>query len=250
MPPALLLVFSEPGAQVQLDEFHDWYDNEHIPLRMNLPSFLTGARFFASDSIQPSWAALYDVDDASSFKAGSYTRLRTLRSQREAALVERLEVLDRRMYELVWDSGKLEETVTTSLGSENPTRVFITHGVELTSHGSVEQGAGGVPDVGELQLVESWAEVCGRLKGDANRGWLRTRVLKCIEHGRTGTGALKEQIVPKYLFLHELTSSSDVSALSDAVHSLSSPGKAGIVEWRRWVLYRAFPGIAQGNIGK
>lgn len=34
MPAGYLWVMSEPGEAVTLEEFTDWYDNEHVPLRM------------------------------------------------------------------------------------------------------------------------------------------------------------------------------------------------------------------------
>ena len=35
MPPGFLAVFSEPGANVSMEEYQDWYNNEHIPIRLN-----------------------------------------------------------------------------------------------------------------------------------------------------------------------------------------------------------------------
>ena len=55
MPPGFLAVFSEPGANVSMEEYQDWYNNDHIPIRLNyIPSFLTGLRYSASDSLRPS----------------------------------------------------------------------------------------------------------------------------------------------------------------------------------------------------
>ena len=113
MAQGFLVALTEPGNNVSLEEFQgsfllpppsiypsltlslpiDWYNNEHIPLRLHhLPSFLTGARFSASDSKTPTWLAVYDITDTSTFSDESYTRLRSSRSQLEADLVARLEV--------------------------------------------------------------------------------------------------------------------------------------------------------------
>jgi len=90
MAPGFLAVLSEPGNQVSLDEFHDWYDNEHIPLRLNhLPSFLSGARYQSIDEIKPSWIAAYEIDDTKTFSDQSYTVLREKRSQREEDVIGR-----------------------------------------------------------------------------------------------------------------------------------------------------------------
>lgn len=187
MPPAFLAVLSESGSLVPLDEFHDWYDNEHIPQRMNhLPSFLAGARFSAADGEKPSWLALYDVDDTSTFQHESYTRLRTNRSQREADLIKKLEVLDRRCCELVWDSGV--SVKTSSLGVENPTRVILTHGFESAS---VDEG---------IKQVEEFVE---RLRGE--EGWVRTRLFKCIDILKVGVSVPpgpEAQKVSPFFVLH------------------------------------------------
>ncbi|KAG5649104.1 hypothetical protein H0H81_006261 [Sphagnurus paluster] len=132
MPPGFLTVLSEPGEKASLEEFQDWYNNEHVPLRMNhLPSFLTGARFEESDGFKPSWLALYDIDDTVTFAHEGYTRLHANRSLHKADLVAKLEVLDRHTCEVVGDSG--ESLITTSLASTNPTKFIITHGLDLAN---------------------------------------------------------------------------------------------------------------------
>ncbi|KAG5645387.1 hypothetical protein DXG03_006340 [Asterophora parasitica] len=183
-----LVVFSEPGSQVSLEEFQDWYNNEHVPLRMNhLSSFLTGARFSAADSLKPSWLALYDIDDTSTFQHESYTRLRANRSPREGDLVIRLEVLDRRTCEALTDSG--ESMITSSLASSNPTQFVVTHDVDLP---------GG-------QKIDDWIEsTLQQLR--SVKGWVRTRTFECIDNLKTGAAVAgkgsEEQSVSKYLVLH------------------------------------------------
>ncbi|KAJ6482480.1 hypothetical protein C8R45DRAFT_302908 [Mycena sanguinolenta] len=233
MPLGFLLVTAEPGAQVLLEEFQDWYNNEHVPLRLNhLPSFLTGARFSAADSLTPSWLAVYDIDDTATFQHESYTRLRANRSPREANLVQRLEILDRRTYEFVADSG--ESTLTSSYKPTNPTGCLITHWINIPGDGAVFQ---------------TWTDEAVRaLKGV--EGWVRTRTYKCIDNLKTGLGVPKgpeAQVVPKYLAVHEVLSL-DVAGMPAFV-AASNPGStAKIEENRMWNLYRAYPSVAQGNI--
>jgi hypothetical protein len=207
MPLGFLLVTAEPGAQVALEEFQgsfrryparlswilttgttDWYNNEHVPLRLNhLPSFLTGARFSAADSLTPSWLAVYDIDDTATFQHESYTRLRANRSPREGNLVQRLELLDRRTYEFVADSG--ESALTSSYKPTNPTNFLITHWINIP---------------GDDAAFRAWTDEAFRaLKGV--EGWVRTRTYKCIDNLKTGSSVPKDpqaQIVPKYLAVH------------------------------------------------
>ncbi|OMH36670.1 hypothetical protein [Tersicoccus sp. Bi-70] len=102
----LLLVYSEPG-QVPVEEFHDWYDHEHVPLRMQFPQFRTGYRFRAADGRAPGWLATYDVEPGF-LDTDAYTALRAHRSEREQHVVQRLATLDRRRYSLVHEAGRLD----------------------------------------------------------------------------------------------------------------------------------------------
>ncbi|KAF8882139.1 glycoside hydrolase superfamily [Infundibulicybe gibba] len=231
MPPGFLIVFSEPGEQVPLDEYHgdpngrlllqhpdrdiaiDWYNNEHIPIRLNhLSSFLTGARFTASDGSKPSWVALYDVDDTATFKHESYTSLRANRSAREKDVIQRLEVLDRRTCELVFDSG--ESPLTSSLKVINPTKTIITHGINSESS--------------DDQDLRPWAtKLCQSM--EQAEGWVRTRTFKCIDNLRTGYQSVKHgranrsKIHCRSCFIHftNIWASATGSAqqTTDAIHS-------------------------------
>ncbi|WAQ84983.1 hypothetical protein PtA15_5A556 [Puccinia triticina] len=95
---AILVVFSEPGEAVELKEFNEWYDEEHVPLRMRFPEFQTGARYEAIDGQNPSFAAIYRVSSLGLFRQPRYQGLRTNRSAREAELFSRIGTIDRRTY--------------------------------------------------------------------------------------------------------------------------------------------------------
>lgn len=106
MSNGLLVVFSEPG-RVPLEEFHDWYDHEHIPLRLQYPEFQNAYRFEAMDELTPAWMAAYDVDPAF-LDTERYKSLRTNRSRHERDIVENLDTLDRRVYVLEQEAGKMK----------------------------------------------------------------------------------------------------------------------------------------------
>ncbi|MEV0066196.1 MULTISPECIES: hypothetical protein [unclassified Amycolatopsis] len=103
MTDGLLCVLSEPGA-VGEDEFHDWYDGEHAPARVAVPGVRSGYRYRAIDGATPSWLAWYELDLAS-LASAEYAAVRR-RSPREQSVVERLETLDRRVYELTAEYGE------------------------------------------------------------------------------------------------------------------------------------------------
>jgi len=48
-------------SDVAEDEFHDWYDTEHIPERLAVPGFLNAERWIGSANPKQS-LALYDLD--------------------------------------------------------------------------------------------------------------------------------------------------------------------------------------------
>lgn len=103
MTEGLLFVFAEPGPVPQA-EFDDWYDNEHAPARLTVPGIRTGYRYRALDGRRPGWLAFYELDiealDGTEYRAVSR------RSPREQSVVERLETLDRRVYQLIEDQGE------------------------------------------------------------------------------------------------------------------------------------------------
>ncbi|HEU4381545.1 MAG TPA: hypothetical protein VFR73_23490 [Hyphomicrobiaceae bacterium] len=66
----LLLVTMEPPAGLE-EEFNDWYDHEHLPQRMRMPGFETGARFVCLEG-WPRWLALYDLTSLAALKTPEY----------------------------------------------------------------------------------------------------------------------------------------------------------------------------------
>lgn len=197
MAPGFLAVLAEPGNQVSLDEFHDWYDNEHIPLRMNhLPSFLSCARYQSIDGIKPSWIAVYEIDDTKTFGDQSYTVLREKRSQREKDVMERLEVMDRRTCEVVREVDEGRGPRTTGLRMGNPSRWVVTHGVG--------RAAGeGVNDNTDSEKVARWLnEVVTKLENNSVDGWVKTRVLKVLDSAKTGASGNSNGDLLSHLVFH------------------------------------------------
>ncbi|THH14690.1 hypothetical protein EUX98_g9578, partial [Antrodiella citrinella] len=99
-PPAYLLVFAEPGVGVSDELFNDWYDNEHIPLRVATPTFSSWLRLDAIDGQKPSYAAAYDISSYEDTLVAPYTTLAETRSEREQGIFANSELFDRRIYDL------------------------------------------------------------------------------------------------------------------------------------------------------
>ncbi|KAJ2916638.1 hypothetical protein MD484_g3775, partial [Candolleomyces efflorescens] len=222
-----LAVFSDPGSNATLAEFQDWYDNEHVPLRLNhLPSFLSGARYAAVDAQPqlPGWLAMYEIDDIASFRDPKYTVLREQRSERERELIGRLGVLDRRTAEVVVDTGERSER-STGMRVGNPSKFVLTVGVDP---GEDIEGK-----LGEL----------GRKLGTLP-GWVRTRIVRVFDKGVTGLNDKWTKIhIPDYLAVVELTSKLQQEDWESVVVD-----ELRLLDKRQWGIYNAYPCIAQGNL--
>lgn len=67
------ILFSEmtppPGRE---DAFHRWYDEEHIPLRMRVPGFLSGQRYSDTEEGARGFLAVYEMTDLSALRTPDY----------------------------------------------------------------------------------------------------------------------------------------------------------------------------------
>ncbi|KAK4057722.1 hypothetical protein OIO90_001370 [Microbotryomycetes sp. JL221] len=210
-PRGYLWVLSEPGQSATLEEFQDWYDNEHVPLRMaNIREFLTGARYQASDNLKPGWNAAYEIESVDLFSDEKYTKLRANRSTREADLVKRLETLDRRTCQTIDESSCAPQP-------DKASKFVLT----IASNDELTTDDGG---------LNTFKHV---------KGWNRTHRHKVYDSLRTG---YKQEPVqneaPKFVSVHEFDDESyvDTPEYNNAIKDKK--------EVRRWSLYRATPNTA------
>lgn len=70
MAKGLLLVTMEPPATLE-EEFHDWYDSEHLPQRLALPGFESGSRWVCLSG-WPRWLAIYDLSSTAALDDAAY----------------------------------------------------------------------------------------------------------------------------------------------------------------------------------
>lgn len=66
----LLMVLMQPPATME-EEFNAWYDTEHLPERVVLPGFHSGARFVCVDGY-PRYMALYDIENEAVLDSEAY----------------------------------------------------------------------------------------------------------------------------------------------------------------------------------
>ncbi|KAI1791179.1 hypothetical protein LXA43DRAFT_889517 [Ganoderma leucocontextum] len=215
-PPGLLFVFSEPGPNLTDAEFNDWYDNEHVPLRMAIPTFHRTTRWAAADDKHPQYLATYDVDSCDVFDQPPYNTLVHTRSERERGVIARAELLDRRTYDLF-----------------EPDIVPAAEGYDERAPGPY--------------FITLQASVRPELEDDLNRwyreehipllakvpGWRRSRRYVLRDGGlASGTGAEElraKRRPPKYLAVHEWESPESYET-AEFKHATSTPWRMRLFE--------------------
>ncbi|KIP10096.1 hypothetical protein PHLGIDRAFT_115733 [Phlebiopsis gigantea 11061_1 CR5-6] len=208
-PPALLLVFSDLGAQVTEDEYNDWCDNEHIPLRVALPSFHNCTRWKAADGAAPAWAGTYDLAAAAALTEPAYTGLAETRSARERRVLRDIALLERRVYELL-DPRALPPP-SALFDARRPARFASFVAVDVRP--------------GAEEVLERWyGEHIAALA--ALPGWVRSRRFVLTDWSRSGVeGQEDRQPIPRYLAVHEWESMDAVKS-PEVQESFLTPLKA------------------------
>ncbi|KAF9809053.1 hypothetical protein IEO21_07590 [Rhodonia placenta] len=188
-PPAFLLVFTEPGPDVSDEEYNDWYNNEHIPLRVDTPAFLSWTRWKAADGEKPAYGASYDLESYAATKQAPYTTLAETRSDREKDILRRLQLMDRRHYEL-YEGLAPPPSALYDPATPAPYVVFV----------SVE-----TPPEHEEELNKWYDEEHIPMLAKVP-GWVRSRRFVLADCNQMGQEAQKKEMPGKYLAVAEWAS--------------------------------------------
>lgn len=195
--PGLLLVFAEPGAVTEA-EFADWYDNEHVPLRLPIPAFNTWTRYKAADGKTPAWAAAYDLESYDATLTAPYTTLAETRSEREKRVLRDMDVLERRTYEAYAGNSKL----TAPSALFDPTRPARFASIASVAVDEADE------DEFNRWYDEEHIPAIGTIPG-----WVRSRRFVLKDWSRGGVkGAEDKKPVMKWLAIHEYAHTEGVDA--------------------------------------
>ena len=69
-----LLFASFDFSPAHADEFHDWYDLEHIPERLRVPGFINAERWIGDENAKIA-AATYDLDTVGVLHSAPYNAI-------------------------------------------------------------------------------------------------------------------------------------------------------------------------------
>ena len=187
--PGMLYVTMQPREGLSLDQFHEWYNNEHGPTRLRLPHIFTnGLRYRATDGEQPHFLAIYDVTSMAHLETRTYTDLRANRSPREAATIGEVDV-DRKFFDLVaTQQSPLFAPIEQLTDAEAEGLVLVSVDVSL------KPGAEGAEEAVTKWYEEEHLPMLSKIPG-----WLRSRVFRTPSVIEGGSGEVK------IVTLHEYT---------------------------------------------
>lgn len=166
--PGILYVTMEPREGLSLDTFHEWYNNEHGPTRLRIPSIFTnGFRYRSLEaSPQPPFMAVYDVVSMPDLETPTYTNLRANRSSREAETIGQVDV-KRYFYDLLHTKQSSSFVPLESL-SDDEAKGYVTVAVELAV-----KDIPGAQETYQTWYEEEHAEMLSKVPG-----WLRSRLFR------------------------------------------------------------------------
>ncbi|KAM3499174.1 hypothetical protein MY10362_007543 [Beauveria mimosiformis] len=172
--PGILYVTMQPRPGLPLAQFHEWYNNEHGPTRLSLPSiFANGFRYQStspttttSSSSSPAFLAVYDIHHMPLLATPTYTTLRAHRSPREAATISQVNVR-RSFYDLLHTAAAPDFQPIESL-SDRDAVGLVTVAVEISP--TSDRAAG---DEYQKWYAEEHVGMLAKVPG-----WRRSRLFK------------------------------------------------------------------------
>ncbi|KAK3298115.1 Alpha/Beta hydrolase protein [Chaetomium fimeti] len=187
--PGMLFVTMQPRQGLSVDQFHEWYNNEHGPTRLRLPHIFTnGLRYQATDSQEPEFLAVYDVTSMAHLETPTYTDLRANRSPREAATIAGVDV-NRRFFDFVATQQSPSFSPIEKL-TDDEAEGLVLVSVEISLRPGVEGAEHAVTEWYEQEHIPMLSKI---------PGWLRSRVFRTPSAIEGNTSEVK------IVTLHEYT---------------------------------------------
>lgn len=203
MTAGLLVVRSRVSGPL-LEEYHAWYDHQHVPDRIRLPGWLTARRYVAVHDPE-TFLAYYDLESLAVLRRQPYLSMRAERPAGEQRILGLIDPMDRRVYQ--------RTTAPAEPDTCGPLLLCVWWQ-------PVPEAAGEFRDWYEEEHLPMLAQV---------PGWLRSRRFELAE----GNG-------PAFLAMHDLATP-DVFSHPAYARATSTPRRAAAIASRtahERVLYR------------
>lgn len=102
------MLFSQMSPPPELvDEFHDWYETEHIPARMAISGFRSAARYRLEGG-SDDYLAVYFIDDLAALDTPEYRALKDEPSPRTDLMLKSVSGFTRYITEEISDTGVVD----------------------------------------------------------------------------------------------------------------------------------------------
>ena len=89
-------------------EFHEWYNEEHIPARMAIPGFSSAVRYEVVEG-EPRFLACYFLEDMGALRSDAYVRLKAEPGPRTARMLGTVLGFTRYLCDQISDTGEPAE---------------------------------------------------------------------------------------------------------------------------------------------
>lgn len=216
-------MFTHPGPELTEAEFHEWYEEEHIPARTALKGFQSTIRLEAFDGEIPHWGAIYDLDSLDVLQSEGYLDIMKNRSERETSVLKRIVPFDRRIYKQI--SSRWHPAIGTS--EELTPRYYVMVGLKFKPEDEAEM---------HQWYEEEHVDMLSRIPG-----WIRSRRFELVDQ----KGTAGDNVCPKFMALHEYRNETDLTS-PERKAAQSTPwrtrviGNAVEVERRTFKVYKVF----------
>ncbi|KAJ6581471.1 hypothetical protein B0H19DRAFT_507620 [Mycena capillaripes] len=207
----LLFVYLEAGQGVEEVDLNDWYDKDHIPLKLTVPGVTSAIRYKAVDSQTPTWVALYDIETAEVVNSDPYNAVKARASDKEKAILAKIGGLSRRTY-VHMGTFTHPETALESL----PSRYVLLVSLEMKTP-EAEDDLNKWYDEEHMDLLAKIP------------GWRQGRRYKLVDFDQKGQ--LVDNPVSKYLAIHEFQENNFIQT-PEFKHATGT-------EWREQVMKNA-----------
>jgi hypothetical protein len=103
----LVTVYAEVPAEIE-EEYNRWYDTHHIPARLQVPGFLSAARYVAYNG-KPKYLTLYELESFGVFKHPQMVKLNNEPTEWDQRIMPQVQIVERAIYDRIFECGEAPE---------------------------------------------------------------------------------------------------------------------------------------------